>query len=105
MGRANPLFALVTRRAGQTMEGTATLGETTFWPLSPSSAGCPCCGSLGLLHFYEVTDIPVQSNVLLTSREQAVAFPRASLKLAYCPACGFITNTRFDAAVEDQGGG
>src|SRR5688572_16061102 len=87
------------------MEGTATLGETTFWPMTPSAASCSSCGSSGLLDFYEVADIPVQSNVLLTSREEAVSFPRGSLKLAFCPACGFISNTRFDPTLEDQGRG
>lgn len=87
------------------MDGTATLGETTFWPLSPSFAKCPCCGAGGLLDFYEVRDVPVQSNALLKSREQALAFRRGNLKLAFCPGCGFITNTLFDPALEDQGAG
>src|SRR4051794_33111361 len=87
------------------MDDTATLGETTFWPLSPSDAACPCCGSHGLLDFYQVRDIPVQSNALLRSREQALAYPRGNLNLAFCPGCGFITNTLFDPALEDQGGG
>src|SRR3954469_12721583 len=87
------------------MDDTATLSETTFWPLSPSGAKCPCCGAGGLLDFYELRDLPVQSNALLTSREQALAFPRGSLKLAFCPGCGLIPNTLFDPSLEDQGCG
>jgi SAM-dependent methyltransferase len=87
------------------MDDTATLGEITFWPLPPSTTACPCCGGGGLLDFYEIRDIPVQSNALLNSRDEALAFPRGHLKLAYCPGCGFITNTLFDPALEDQGGG
>ena len=87
------------------MEETRTLGETIFWPLSAADATCPCCGSSGLKDFYEVRDVPAQSNAVLRSREEAMAFPRASVKLAFCPTCGFITNTLFDPAVEDQGAG
>ena len=33
---------------------------------------------------------------MLPTREQALAFPRGDIELAFCRTCGFIGNTRFD---------
>jgi SAM-dependent methyltransferase len=51
--------------------------------------------------FYQQQQIPAHSVLLMTTREQAVNYPRGNLSLAYCPACGFVTNTAFDAALND----
>ena len=37
----------------------------------------------------------------MRTRDEAVSFPRGSLRLAFCGACGFITNTAFDPAPQD----
>jgi SAM-dependent methyltransferase len=58
--------------------------------------GCPCCKARGLRPFYEALSIPLQSNLLAPTRDEAVDMPRGDLSLAYCPACGFITNTAYD---------
>lgn len=65
------------------------------------SLTCPCCGATGLTEFYRVEGIPVHSCLLMPSREAALAYPRGTLRLAYCPACSFITNTAFDAKVHE----
>jgi SAM-dependent methyltransferase len=39
--------------------------------------------------------------VLLDSREEALAFPKGDLELAFCEACGFIQNSLFDPALLD----
>jgi SAM-dependent methyltransferase len=62
---------------------------------------CPCCGSRGLTEFYRVEGIPVHSCLLMPTREAALAYPRDTLQLAYCPACSFITNTAFDPKVHE----
>ncbi len=62
---------------------------------------CPCCGSLGLTEFYRVEGVPVHSCLLMASREAALAYPRGTLRLAYCGACSFITNTAFDVRVHE----
>ncbi len=43
--------------------------------------------------FYEVKNIPVHSVLLMPTRERALSYPRRDLKLGFCPACGFISNT------------
>jgi hypothetical protein len=68
----------------------ATTGE--FNPL------CPACGAPGMDIFYRVERVPVNSVLLLTSRQAAVEIPRGDLALGLCHACGFISNTAFDAA-------
>lgn len=61
---------------------------------------CPSCGAAGLEAFYEVPSVPVNSCILMSSREEALSYPRGHLRLAHCPACGFVTNTRFDESLE-----
>jgi hypothetical protein len=62
---------------------------------------CPACASTGLDVFYEQPDVPAHSTLLLPDRQQALDYPRGSIRLAFCPACGFITNLDFDVALND----
>jgi len=62
---------------------------------------CPNCTARGLLIFYSIDDIPVHSCLLVPNRAEAVRFPRGNLKLGFCSACGFVTNTWFDPSVHD----
>jgi SAM-dependent methyltransferase len=48
---------------------------------------------------YRVPSIPIHSCILLESVEEARAFPRRDLELAYCDSCGFIFNHIFDQAM------
>jgi SAM-dependent methyltransferase len=48
---------------------------------------------------YRASAIPVHSCVLLDTPEEARAFPRRDLELAYCEKCGFIFNRIFDQDV------
>jgi SAM-dependent methyltransferase len=61
---------------------------------------CPGCGSKGLRLFYQVGNVPVHSCLMLETREEALAFPRADIILGFCEQCGFITNVAFDATIE-----
>lgn len=58
---------------------------------------CPNCGNQGLHEFYEVKNVPVHSCLMMDSREKALEFPCGDVSLGFCPECGFITNTLFDA--------
>ena len=58
---------------------------------------CPNCGSEGLSLFYEVDDVPVHSCLMLSSEQEARAFPSGDVKLGFCGNCGFITNIEFDS--------
>jgi SAM-dependent methyltransferase len=56
---------------------------------------CPACGAPGMQPFYEADAVPVSCNTLWTTRAEALAAPRASIRLAYCVHCGLICNTAF----------
>jgi SAM-dependent methyltransferase len=64
---------------------------------------CPSCASRALTVFHEQESVPVHSCRLVRTREQALAFPRGKLRLAFCPACAFITNTAYDPSLQDYG--
>jgi SAM-dependent methyltransferase len=60
---------------------------------------CQACGSGDLESCYEVRNVPAHSCLMLPTREAALAFPRGDIELAFCRACGFIANMRFDASL------
>src|SRR4051794_36542689 len=68
---------------------------------SSFAATCPCCFSEGLEPVFRVERIPVQSTLLARTRGEATDLARGDLALAFCPACGFITNTAFDFATQE----
>lgn len=67
----------------------------------PIDASCPACGATSLDPFHVQPGVPQQANLLLPTRDEALALPTGDLRLAFCPACGFVTNTAFDAASQD----
>jgi SAM-dependent methyltransferase len=62
---------------------------------------CPNCLSGRLEIFYEVHRVPVHSVLLMPTRQVAVNYPKGDIALGFCPACGFISNTLFDASVHE----
>ena len=64
---------------------------------------CPSCGSSRLEVFHEQVDVPVHSCRLVSTREEALAFPRGTLRLALCRECAFITNVAYEADLQDYG--
>lgn len=65
---------------------------------------CPACGGSSTELFHEVRNVPVNSCILVPSREEAVGFGRGDLRLAFCSGCGFIWNTAFDRALAEYSG-
>jgi SAM-dependent methyltransferase len=57
---------------------------------------CPCCGSAGIRVFYEADNVPVNSVLLMATREEATGFPTGDIRLGFCDDCGFIYNAAFD---------
>ena len=57
---------------------------------------CPTCGFEKIEIFYEVSDAPTNSVLLLSTREEAINFPTGKIQLGFCGHCGFIYNTAFD---------
>lgn len=60
-----------------------------------SEKACPVCMFSHLEVFFEMLDVPVYCNFLWTEQQSARNCPRADIKLAFCPVCGFITNVSF----------
>ena len=56
---------------------------------------CPACGAHELTAFFEEGHVPTNSCLLLDDPGEASNFPRGDLKIAFCDACGFVTNTAF----------
>jgi SAM-dependent methyltransferase len=77
-------------------ESREALGEGT-------GGTCPGCRSPRPEVFHEQPSVPVHSCRLVETRHEALAFPRGTLRLAFCPDCGFISNTAYDAALHDYG--
>jgi SAM-dependent methyltransferase len=61
---------------------------------------CNSCGGTDIRTFYRVRDVPAHSCLMLSSRAEALAFPRGDIELGFCRRCGLIGNVRFDAALE-----
>ncbi len=62
-------------------------------------SACNACGGTDIRTFYRVKEVPAHSCLMLSSREQALAFPRGEIELGFCRQCGFIGNLRFDPAL------
>lgn len=76
--------------------------DTEVRDLRPDAkATCPACGAAGLLIFYEAERVPVHSVLLMESREKALHYPKGDIRLGFCDACGFITNTAFDPTLHE----
>jgi SAM-dependent methyltransferase len=51
--------------------------------------------------FHTATAVPTNSCILLASAGEAKAYPTGEIRLGFCPACGFISNTAFDARLTE----
>lgn len=61
---------------------------------------CPSCRAGRMLEFYKVEAVPVHSCLLISNRDEAMAYPTGQLCLSFCEACGFISNTSYDPHVQ-----
>jgi 2-polyprenyl-3-methyl-5-hydroxy-6-metoxy-1,4-benzoquinol methylase len=57
---------------------------------------CASCAKEKLSTFFKIRDVPVQSVINISTRNQALSFPRGSIALGFCDNCGFISNVLFD---------
>jgi SAM-dependent methyltransferase len=69
--------------------------------MSERSVVCPGCKDTGVVIFYELRGVPVHSVLLLSSREEAMNYPRGDISLGFCQSCGFISNVAFDASLHE----
>lgn len=66
-----------------------------------SNLSCPSCGAAEMQPFYSVENVPVNSVLLLETREEALNFPTGTIELAFCNSCGFIANSKFKAELTE----
>lgn len=69
--------------------------------LSQVNSVCANCKSTGMLVFYNLNSVPVHSVLLHASREEAVGLQKGDIRLALCPACGFISNISFEPGLQN----
>jgi len=62
---------------------------------------CPNCRTGRLQLFHEKRGVPSNSCILLATREEARAYPRGDIALGFCPHCGFVSNTAFEARLTE----
>jgi SAM-dependent methyltransferase len=58
---------------------------------------CPACAVAGASVFFEMPGVPLFCNVLLPDADAAVSVPRGDIALAFCPVCGLVFNSAFEA--------
>ena len=61
---------------------------------------CQACGSTNLRGIYRLERVPVHSCLMLDTRAEALGFPCGEIDLAFCQACGFIQNRRYDPSLQ-----
>lgn len=51
--------------------------------------------------FHQLKSVPANSCILLSSREDAMAYPTGDIQLAFCEQCGFVSNIAFDSKLTE----
>jgi hypothetical protein len=84
------------------MASPLTLSEVTpLWQSVASS--CPSCGHAQMNVFYRPGRMPAHSVLLLPSREAALQYPRGEMEIGFCDRCAFVSNLKFDVALNEYG--
>ncbi len=65
---------------------------------------CPACLEQKMTVFYQQPNVPSNSCILLETPEAAKSYPRGRIELAFCDACGFVSNVTFDAKLTEYSG-
>jgi len=61
-----------------------------------SSTTCPACAGSRIIDVFKPGALPVSVGVFYKTRAAALAAPRGSITLAWCPDCGFVHNREFN---------
>ncbi|MFT5316661.1 MAG: hypothetical protein ACI9UK_002507, partial [Candidatus Krumholzibacteriia bacterium] len=65
---------------------------------------CPNCQDGTMEIFHSAKSVPTNSCILLSSREEAMAYPTGDITLGFCNDCGFVSNTSFDPKLTEYSG-
>ena len=68
------------------------------------SEQCPNCQQKAMDPFYEIKAVPSNSCILLSSSQEAMAYPRGDINLGFCSQCGFISNMAFQQKLTEYSG-
>lgn len=77
-----------------------TLSET-LTASSPRTQPCPNCHASNSRQIYAVDGIPAHSVLLMPDRDTASQYPRGNMRLSFCEACGFLSNSAFDVSLNE----
>ncbi len=76
-------------------------GETLPAASSHWTQPCPNCHASRSRQIYAVDGIPAHSVLLMPDRETASQYPRGNMRLSFCEACGFLSNSAFDVTLNE----
>lgn len=65
---------------------------------------CPNCETGTMNVFHELKMVPTNSCILLSTRDEALSYPKGNIALGFCDRCGFISNTAFDPKLTEYSG-
>lgn len=68
---------------------------------SVASRACPNCNQSNSRQIYSVDRIPAHSVLLMRDRREAACYPRGDMRLSFCEACGFLSNSAFDVSLNE----
>lgn len=76
-------------------------GETLPAASSHRTQPCPNCHVSKSRHIFAVDGIPAHSVLLMPDCETASQYPRGNMRLSFCEACGFLSNSAFDVSLNE----
>ena len=82
----------------------ATRGSPAGVPGINAAGACPCCGRADMQVFHSLDAVPTNSCLLLGTRDEARGCRRGNIRLGFCAACGFISNTAFVPTLTEYSG-
>lgn len=86
------------------MTQAADTREVTSPGTDSAACLCPACEKAPMRIFYTARNVPTNSCILLSTPEEARAYPTGDIALGFCDLCGFVFNTAFDLAKTEYSG-
>ncbi len=65
---------------------------------------CQSCSSEMVSIFHELRSVPTNSCILLSSKKEAIGYPKGDISLGFCQECGFISNVAYDPKLTEYSG-
>jgi len=71
---------------------------------SPGAIRCPNCHEGTMDIFHTAKGVPTNSCILLSTKTEALDYPKGDIALGFCDVCGFVGNTAFDPVLTEYSG-